>query len=197
MRLLLPLLLLNLAGCSLVPEPAPSISTDAPKAVMAPYTVHQYVGSLSTQLSHINEPFKSTASIAVSSFYLANALDTQLAQGQGIGLSQQIQESLITQFTQLGYNTLEYRLEGQLNLSTNGDAVLSRNIDKLKQSQNIDFMITGTLTRQEHAYIVNARMVNMRTNQIVSAGSTEIPINVMWGSEKIQQRGDYLYRSEY
>jgi len=197
MRLLLPLLLLNLAGCSLIPEPAPSISTDAPKTGMAPYTVHQYVSSLSTQLSHINEPFKSTASIAVSSFYLANALDTRLAQGQGVGLSQQIQESLITQFTQLGYNTLEYRLEGQLNLSANGDAVLSRNIDKLKQSQNIDFMITGTLTRQEHAYIVNARMVNMRTNQIISAGSTEIPINVMWGKEKIQQRGDYLYRSEY
>ena len=197
MRLLLPLLLLNLAGCSLIPEPAPSISTDASKTEMAPYTVNQYVSSLSTQLSHINEPFKSTASIAVSSFYLANALDTRLAQGQGVGLSQQIQESLITQFTQLGYNTLEYRLEGQLNLSVNGDAVLSRNIDKLKQSQNIDFMITGTLTRQEHAYIVNARMVNMRTNQIISAGSTEIPINVMWGKEKIQQRGDYLYRSEY
>ena len=110
MRLLLPLLLLNLAGCSLTPQPKPSISTDAPKAVMAPYTVNQYVSSLSAQLSHIKEPFKSTASIAVSSFYLADALDSHVAQGQGAGLSQQIQESLITQFTQLGYNTVEYRL---------------------------------------------------------------------------------------
>ena len=25
----------------------------------------------------------------------------------------------------------------------------------------------------------------------------EIPINVMWSNEKIQQRGDYIYRSEY
>jgi len=196
MRLLLPLLLLNLAGCSLTPQPKPSISTDAPKAVMAPYTVNQYVNSLSAQLSHIKEPFKSTASIAVS-FYLADALDSHVAQGQGAGLSQQIQESLITQFTQLGYNTVEYRLENQLNLSASADSVLSRNTGNLKQRQIIDFVITGTLTRQEHAYIVNARMVNMQTNQVVSAGSTEIPINVMWSNEKIQQRGDYIYRSEY
>jgi hypothetical protein len=40
-------------------------------------------------------------------------------------------------------------------------------------------------------------MVNMQTNQVVSAGSTEIPINVMWSNEKIQQRGDFIYRSEY
>lgn len=197
MRLLLPLLLVNLAACSLIPEPAPSISTDAPKAAMAPYTVEQYVSNLSAQLSHIKQPFKSTASIAISSFYLADAIDTELAQGQGHGLSQQIQESLITQFTQLGYHTLEYRLENQLNLSPNADAVLSRDVNKLAQRQNIDFVITGTLTRQQHAYIVNARMVDLHTKQIVSAASTEIPINVMWGNEKIQQRGEYIYRSEY
>ena len=84
-----------------------------------------------------------------------------------------------------------------IDLSASADSVLSRNTGNLKQRQIIDFVITGTLTRQEHAYIVNARMVNMQTNQVVSAGSTEIPINVMWSNEKIQQRGDFIYRSEY
>lgn len=197
MRLLIPLLLLNLAGCSLTPQPELSISTDATKATMAPYTIHQYVNNLTAQLSYIQKPFESTSTIAVSSFYLASALDSRVAHKQGEGLSQQIQESLITQFTQLGFNTLEYRLANQFNLSANADAILSRKVSNLKQRQNIDFVVTGTLTRQEHAYIVNARLVNMQTNQIVSAASTEIPINVMWSNEKIQQRGEHLYRSEY
>lgn len=197
MRLLLCLLLLSLTACSLTQEKPPAPSTEAQKASMAPYTVHQYVGDLSTQLSHVNGPFKSSARIAVTSFYLASALDTELAQGQGAGLSQQIQESLLTQFTQLGYNTIEYRLEKHLNLASNADGMLSRDISKLRQRQNIDFVITGTLTRQQHAYIVNARMVNTQDSRIVSAASTEIPINVMWGDEKIQQRDGYIYRSEY
>ena len=157
----------------------------------------QYVRDLSTQLSNKNGSFKSSSRIAITSFYLADDLETGLAQGQGHGLSQQIQESLITQLTQLGYNIIEYRLENNLNLSASADSMLSRDIAKLNQRQNIDYVITGTLTRQQHAYIINARMVNAQNNVITSAASTEIPINVMWSDEKIQQRGGFIYRSEY
>ncbi|WP_065978394.1 FlgO family outer membrane protein [Pseudoalteromonas lipolytica] len=197
MRLLVSLIFLSLAGCKLSEEPKPVVSTAAPKAVMAPYTVHQYVADLSSQLSRIQGAFKSNARIAVTSFYLADALDSGLAEGQGAGLSQQIQESLMTQFAQLGYHTIEYRLENNLNLQSSADSMLSRNTKNLRQRQNIDFMITGTLTRQQHAYIVNARLVDAADQRIVSAASTEIPINVMWGSEKVQQRGGMIYRSEY
>ncbi|NMR25714.1 hypothetical protein HH219_09280 [Pseudoalteromonas sp. NEC-BIFX-2020_015] len=197
MRLLLCFLLLSLTACSLTPEKPPARSTVVTKSAMAPFTVHQYVGDLSAQLSHIKGPFKSSARIAVTSFYFADGLDSELAQGPGDGLSQQIQESLLTQFTQLGYNIIEYRLENNLNLSPIADGMLSRDITKLRKRQNIDFVITGTLTRQQHAYIVNARMVNTHDSAVVSAASTEIPINVMWGDEKIQQRDGFIYRSEY
>ncbi|MBH0057301.1 hypothetical protein I6F65_10020 [Pseudoalteromonas sp. SWXJZ94C] len=197
MRLLLPLLLVNLAACSLIPQPEPSVSTNAPKAAMAPYTVNDYINNLTVQLSHIKEPLSSNTRIGVSSFYFADALDSKLMTEQASGLSQQIQESLLTQMTQLGYNTVEYRLANNLNLSTNADSVLSRDLAQLRKRQNIDLIVTGTVTRQQHAYIVNARLVNINNKQVLSAGSTEIPINVMWGDEKIQQRDGYLYRSEY
>jgi hypothetical protein len=99
--------------------------------------------------------------------------------------------------TQMGYHTVEYRLANNLHLSHNADSALTRNLEQLRERQNIDLIITGTVTRQQHAYIVNARMVNISNKQVLSAGSTEIPINVMWGNEKIQQRDGSLYRSEY
>ena len=197
MRLLILLLSLSLTACSLTSEPVKKTNTQVEKATMASFTVDQYVRDLSTQLSHKNGSFKSSSRIAITSFFLADALETGLAQGQGHGLSQQIQESIITQLTQLGYNIIEYRLENNLNLSASADSMLSRDIAKLNQRQNIDYVITGTLTRQQHAYIINARMVNAQNNVITSAASTEIPINVMWSDEKIQQRGGFIYRSEY
>ncbi|MBB1330546.1 hypothetical protein H5087_14430 [Pseudoalteromonas sp. SR43-7] len=197
MRLLLPLLFLNLAACNLVPPPEPSVPTDAPKAAMAPFTVNDYVVNLTSQLNHLNGALNANARVGVSSFFYADALDTKLVTGQASGLSQQIQESLLTQFTQLGYHTVEYRLGDNLSLSENSDSILSRDLSKLRNRQNIDLVITGTVTRQQHAYIVNARLVNIENKQVLSAGSTEIPINVMWGNEKIQQRDGLLYRSEY
>ena len=197
MRLLLPLVLLNLTACNLVPAPEPSVPTDAPKAAMAPYTVNEYVANLTSQLNHVNSALNANARIGVSSFFYADALDTKLVAGQASGLSLQIQESLLTQFTQLGYHTVEYRLGNNLILAQNADSILSRDLSKLRNRQNIDLVITGTVTRQQHAYIVNARLVNIENKQVLSAGSTEIPINVMWGNEKIQQRDGSLYRSEY
>ncbi|XQF92291.1 FlgO family outer membrane protein [Pseudoalteromonas espejiana] len=197
MRLLLPFILLNLTACNLVPPPEPSIPTDAPKAAMAPYTVNEYVVNLTSQLGQVNGALNANARIGVSSFYYADALDTKLVTGQASGLSLQIQESLLTQFTQLGYHTVEYRLGNNLILAQNADSILSRDLSKLRNRQNIDLVITGTVTRQQHAYIVNARLVNIENKQVLSAGSTEIPINVMWGNEKIQQRDGSLYRSEY
>ncbi|MDC9563904.1 MULTISPECIES: FlgO family outer membrane protein [unclassified Pseudoalteromonas] len=197
MRLLLPLVLLNLTACNLVPPPEPSVPTDAPKAAMAPYTVNEYVANLTSQLNHVNSALNANARIGVSSFFYADALDTKLVAGQASGLSLQIQESLLTQFTQLGYHTVEYRLGNNLILAQNADSILSRDLSKLRNRQNIDLVITGTVTRQQHAYIVNARLVNIENKQVLSAGSTEIPINVMWGNEKIQQRDGSLYRSEY
>lgn len=197
MRLLFYSVFLVLVGCSLTEEPQKTPPRETPKSPMAPYTVHQYVADLSSQLSRIQGPYKGNARIAVTSFYMANGLGTDLAEDQGSGLSQQIQESLLTQFTQLGFHTIEYRLENTLNLQQSADSVLSRDVNTLRQRQNIDFVITGTLTRQQHAYIVNARLVNTKDLRIVSAASTEIPINVMWGAEKVQQRDGQLYRSEY
>ncbi|XQF90629.1 FlgO family outer membrane protein [Pseudoalteromonas espejiana] len=197
MRPLLPFILLNLTACNLVPPPEPSIPTDAPKAGMAPYTVNEYVVNLTSQLGQVNGALNANARIGVSSFYYADALDTKLVTGQASGLSLQIQESLLTQFTQLGYHTVEYRLGNNLILAQNADSILSRDLSKLRNRQNIDLVITGTVTRQQHAYIVNARLVNIENKQVLSAGSTEIPINVMWGNEKIQQRDGSLYRSEY
>tara|TARA_B110000046_G_scaffold115225_1_gene122405 strand:- start:205 stop:798 length:594 start_codon:yes stop_codon:yes gene_type:complete len=197
MRLLLPLVLLNLTACNLVPPEEPSIPTDAPKAAMAPYTVNEYMVNLTSQLNQVNGALNANARIGVSSFYYADALDTKLVTGQASGLSLQIQESLLTQFTQLGYHTVEYRLGNNLILAQNADSILSRDLSKLRNRQNVDLMITGTVTRQQHAYIVNARLVNIENKQVLSAGSTEIPINVMWGNEKIQQRDGSLYRSEY
>jgi TolB-like protein len=197
MRLLLCFFILSLTACSATEDTPPVVSTQSPTPILAPYTVHQYVGDISTQLSKIQGSFKSSSRIAVTSFLMADAVDSGVAQGQMSGLSQQIQESILTQFTQLGYNTIEYRLENSVNLSTHTDSILSRDITKLRQRQNIDYVVTGTLTRQQHAYIVNARLVNVQNLRVMSAATTEIPINVMWSDEKIQQRNGYIYRSDY
>lgn len=198
MRYLILLLSVLLTGCQIVEEPESEyIAYVTPSKTMAPYTVHEYISNLSVQLSNITGIRKNNARIAVTSFLDAQNLKSGLASQQASGLSQQIQESLLTQFTQLGYHTIEHRLDKHITLNDHAESILSRDMDTLRVRQNIDFIVTGTLTRQQHAYIVNARLINMQDSRIVSAATAEIPINVMWTDEKVQQRDGLIYRTEY
>jgi len=66
MRLILLLFLATLTACTLTQEPKEPASTLASKAPMAPYTVNQYVGDLTAQLSRIQGPMKSRVKSANS-----------------------------------------------------------------------------------------------------------------------------------
>lgn len=208
MRLCILALLTMLSGCQLMneikeKEEAPAAPSSAQRVApmevkaMSSMPLYAYTNNLANQL-HSGEAGKiRNASVAVMSFTMATDLGQKTAMQQNSGLSQQIQESLITQLTQRGYSMVEHRLSNAINVSENHEDMLTRNLNDLRTRQNIDYVILGTITRQEHANIVNARLVNVLNGQIVSAAFTEVPINVMWTDEKIQMRNDQLYRSEY
>jgi TolB-like protein len=206
MRLCILALVTLLSGCQLINEIKPEELAN-PKGVqgsipmevkgMSSFPVYDYISDIALQL-HRGEAGKlRNVHIGVMSFTLATELGQETAAQQSSGLSQQIQESLMTQMTQLGYSIVEHRMSDTITISDQHEDMLTRDISKLRTRQNIDYVILGTITRQEHANMINARLVNVLNGQVISAAFTEVPINVMWTSEKIQMRNNKLYRSEY
>lgn len=164
---------------------------------MSKYDLHSYIGALAAQLGDMTIPVKASERIAVTSFLMADSIGRQTASGQGRGVSQQVQESLMTYFTQMGYQTTEYRLEDAIVLHDTADSILTRDVEKLRNRQNIDYVITGTMTEQQHAYLVNARLTSLVDGLVMSAATIEIPKNVMWTTEKVQMREGVIYRTDY
>ena len=206
MRVCILALVTLLSGCQLINEIKPEELAN-PKGVqgsipmevkgMSSFPVYDYISDIAQQL-HRGEAGKlRNVHIGVMSFTLATELGQETAAQQSSGLSQQIQESLMTQMTQLGYSIVEHRMSDTITISDQHEDMLTRDISKLRTRQNIDYVILGTITRQEHANMINARLVNVLNGQVISAAFTEVPINVMWTSEKIQMRNNKLYRSEY
>mgnify|MGYP000106098840 FL=1 len=164
---------------------------------MSSFPLHNYTLNLANQLYKGEAGRLRNSNIAVMSFTMATELGQKTAAQQSSGLSQQIQESLITQMTQLGYSMVEHRLSDSITVSEHHEDMLTRNLSNLRTRQNIDYVILGSITRQEHANMINARLVNVLNGQVISAAFTEVPINVMWTDEKIQMRNNKLYRAEY
>lgn len=207
MRLCILALITLLSGCQLMNEIKREDELANPKGIegslpmevkgMSSFPLHNYTLNLANQLYKGEAGRLRNSNIAVMSFTLATELGKKTAAQQSSGLSQQIQESLITQMTQLGYSMVEHRMSDSITVSEHHEDMLTRNLSNLRTRQNIDYVILGTITRQEHANMINARLVNVLNGQVISAAFTEVPINVMWTDEKIQMRNNKLYRAEY
>jgi TolB-like protein len=207
MRLCILALITLLSGCQLMNEIKREDELANPKGIegslpmevkgMSSFPLHNYTLNLANQLYQGEAGRLRNSNIAVMSFTMATDLGQKTAAQQSSGLSQQIQESLITQMTQLGYSIVEHRMSDSITVSEHHEDMLTRNLSNLRARQNIDYVILGTITRQEHANMINARLVNVLNGQVISAAFTEVPINVMWTDEKIQMRNNKLYRAEY
>ena len=111
-------------------------------------------------------------------------------------LSHQLEEGLITEATKRGYTTQEFKLTDEIIMGERADRVLTRDVDLLPGIERVDFYITGTVIRQQSGAMVNARVINARTKDVVAAATRFFPEGLFWDEEKVTTRNGRLYRNE-
>ncbi|MBU3023311.1 FlgO family outer membrane protein [Aestuariibacter sp. A3R04] len=109
-------------------------------------------------------------------------------------LGHQLEEGLITEATKRGYTAQEFKMTDDIIISESADRVLTRDIDQLPGIERVDFYITGTIVRQQAGAMVNARIVNARTKDVVAAATRFFPEGLFWNAEKVTSRNGRLYR---
>ena len=110
-------------------------------------------------------------------------------------LGHQIKEGLITEATKRGLNTQEFLLSRDIKLTDVDDRVLSRNVTDLSDRQRIDFYITGSILHQQEGAMVNARIVNVRSQDVVAAATRFFPASLFWRDEQVTTRQGRIYRT--
>jgi TolB-like protein len=73
--------------------------------------------------------------------------------------------------------------------------VFSREVNRLSETQSVDFFISGTITEQQEGAIVNARVIHVKTKDVVAAATKFIPADVFWQREKVSKRNGLIYRT--
>ncbi|NRA20542.1 MAG: hypothetical protein HRU05_08685 [Oceanospirillaceae bacterium] len=83
-----------------------------------------------------------------------------------------LSESFVFPMTQRGYNMVDYRA---VTLVTTDKAPLTKgNLPVLQQQYKIYYILTGTYARHGDGVVINARILDVITRQVVAAGQTHI-----------------------
>ncbi len=110
-------------------------------------------------------------------------------------LGLQLQESMLTVATQRGYQVKELRLGQAVQFYTDHERMLTRQLSELAAEQSVRYVIVGTMNQSEQYTTVNARMIDVQSNQVVAAASDLVPSQVLGSTEQVQLRQQRLYRN--
>jgi hypothetical protein len=190
--LVMPVLLL--CSCSFLPQG----QQIADPVKLSPAAQHPpllfYTERLADQLFYKLAPLESGA-IAVTTFADAQLMQPDTSRSASYNLSLQLQESMQTVATQLGYQVSEIRLNNAVVLTPGYENALGRDLSQLAQQHQARYLISGTLTESELHMTVNAKLVDLKNQQVLAAASSVIPVAVLWPNEQLQLRHNKLYRN--
>lgn len=87
-------------------------------------------------------------------------------------LGERLSESFIFPLQQRGYNLVDYRA---VSLGTRVTPVSGGNLSLLRQRFQIYFALTGTYARYADGIVINARVLDTTTRQVLASAQTHIP----------------------
>lgn len=88
-------------------------------------------------------------------------------------LGERLGESFVYQLQQSNYNLIDYRAVSLL--TTTRDPLTKQNMSSLRNRYRIYFLLTGTYSRYPDGIVVNARVLDTTTRQVLASGQTHLP----------------------
>lgn len=144
----------------------------APQFHLSRKSLSDYVSQLAFKLAG-NQQLAGNK-IGVASFVF---FDEQLEQTSAVG--NQLAEELSTVLPSYGARVIEYKLTREITVGPTGDLSLSRNTRKLRDSQGMDYVLTGTMVPTRRGLQIHSRVVSTRDNVVIASASTLIPAMVL------------------
>lgn len=133
-------------------------------------SVQDYAAQLAMRLVKNGNGLNGNATIGISSFV---KLDTSLQNTNILG--NQLAEYSISEIQQFGLNVIDFKLMPALQVSKNGDITFSRNVMQLANKQIMNHVLSGTMIERQDGIFVNARIIALGSNRVVSSASILIP----------------------
>ncbi len=90
-------------------------------------------------------------------------------------LGNSVSEGFIHQFQRRGFKVVDFKTTGSIQVTHQGDFALSRDWKSLAQEQDVQYVLAGTMLRQEGGVLVNARVVGMQTRIVVASAQGFLP----------------------
>jgi TolB-like protein len=142
------------------------------------HAINDVVKGLAYQMLESSSFVNPQTPIAVASFVDLKDLESTN------WLGNQLSENFIHELQRHGLIIVDFKTTGHIRVTKEGDYVFTRDWKELPERHIIDYVVSGTMMKQENGIMVNARMIGMQSRVVVATAQSFIP-NWVLGDEII------------
>lgn len=138
------------------------VAADVQKIVTTQDTLESTIASLATQMMQ-NKKMHTTKPVLITAFVRLDNLKKTSEFGRVLS------ESLINELSNRGFNVIEFRGQVGVSINEQGEYFITRDANKLKSNVENTYIVVGTYSRQYKQVMLNARVIDNVTGQIISS----------------------------
>lgn len=141
-----------------------------------PLTKHvgDYVKNMTQDLIANMEYVNETTPLGVTHFSL---LDSDLQTTNLLG--QQMAESFVHELHKFRVPVIDFKATDYIRVTETGDFILTRDYLELNSALPMEYVLTGTMTKHQGGFLVNARILGIESRAVVASAQTLIPFYVV------------------
>ena len=133
-------------------------------------SLNEYADQLAMQLMNTASQLPAQSTIGIASFVRLNhsLQDTTV-------LGNQLAEYLMGQLQGYGMGVVDFKLTRFMQVTGQGDLVMSRKVSRLAAQTSMAHVLTGTMIETPRGVRVNARIISLADQRMVASASLDIP----------------------
>lgn len=136
--------------------------------------IGDYVQNMAQDLIANMEYVSDKTPVGVTHFALT---DSDLNQTNLLGY--QIAESFMHELHKFRIPVLDFKATDYIRVTETGDFLLSRDFLELKHKVPMQYVLTGTMTKHQGGFLVNARILGLDTKAVVATSQMLVPFYVV------------------
>ncbi|WP_339721744.1 FlgO family outer membrane protein [uncultured Paraglaciecola sp.] len=137
------------------------------------HNINYYVRGLMQDLVANLQYVNSTTPVAVVSFVM---LDSDYNDANLLGI--QIAESLIHEVHKFGIPVIDFKTTGYIRVTEQGDFAFSKDYEDFSGEMPARYIVGGTMLKNTDGYLINARIVGVKSQAVVASAQSFIPNSV-------------------
>lgn len=111
-------------------------------------------------------------------------------------LGHQLEQGMMTEVVKHGFIPQDFKATNDIIIGKDAERIFSRDVEQLYlHHHSIDYYLSGTLVEQQGGYIVNARVIDVKSKDVVAAATQFFPSDLLWQKEQLTTRNGMLIRT--